>query len=212
MNIDQAVERYATVSRVAAGFARGKMRYDPVYKAVIGRLRPGLSLLDVGCGEGYLLALAGTTFQGLQMVGIDHDERRLGVARKALLGLPVRLEVGDVRQAELPPADVVTCLDVLHYQPPEEQDALLSALAQCLRPGGALLVRDGASDAGFRSSITAWSERLAMMLGRHRGDGVYLRPRDDLRAAIAATGLAVDDVDCAEGTAFSNVLYVGHRS
>ncbi len=208
----------AVVARVAArypgrwnqGWARGKVAGDPVYRAVLALLPEAGTLVDLGCGEGYLLALARERRPGLDLVGLDHDERRLALARAALEGeARVRLEGGDAREAGLPPADVLACLDVLHYLPPAEQDALVRRMARALRPGGTLLVRDAEAGAGWRSALTAWSERFMVAVGRHRGLGVYLRPRAELEAAMAAAGLAVEVRPCAEGTPFSNVLLVG---
>lgn len=211
MNVEAAAARYARVGRVALGFARGKMRGDPVYAAVLPRLRDGITLLDVGCGEGYLLALALEELAGPTLIGVDHDAGRLEQARVALGGAATLVE-GDLRSVDLPAADVITCLDVLHYQPAAEQDAILSRLAGALNPGGVLLVRDAAGDAGFRSAVTAWTERVAVAFGRHKGDGVFLRPREALAAAMEATGLRVEHVDCSEGTAFSNVLFAGSKA
>ena len=211
MNIEPAARRYRRASRVAEGFARGKMKGDPVYAAVLSRLHEGGTLLDVGCGEGYLLALA--TEQGAgTLVGLDHDARRLALGQTALNDVAdCRLISGDVRTAELPQADVITCLDVLHYQAPDEQDAILVRLADALRPGGVLFVRDASSGQGLWSAITALSERVAVAIGRHLGDGVFFRAPGELEAAMRAAGLEVTTEDCSAGTPFSNVLYTGRR-
>lgn len=209
MNVDRAASRYASQGRVALGFARGKMRGDPVYAAVLARLPSAGRLLDVGCGEGYLLALAAERAPALELVGLDHDEARVGSARLALADR-ARLTAEDARTADLPFADAVACLDVLHYQPADQQDAMLARLAAALRPGGLLFVRDAAADAGWRSTLTRWSEGFAVAVGRHRGDGVFLRDRSELPAVMAARGLRVETVECSEGTPFANLLHVGH--
>lgn len=211
MNVEAAALRYRPLGRFAEGFARGKMGGDPAYATVLAQLPARGTLLDVGCGEGYLLALAAEESPALELVGLDHDPRRLEQARVALADRTTTLSAEDARVAVLPAADVVTCLDVLHYQPVPEQDALIARLAAALRPGGKLLVRDGASDGGWRSAITALSERMMVALGRHRGDGVYFRPRAATQAAMERCGLVVDAVDCAAGTPFANVLFVGTR-
>ncbi|MCO4747468.1 MAG: class I SAM-dependent methyltransferase [Proteobacteria bacterium] len=208
MNIEAASQRYRRHSRMAEGFAKGKMKGDPVYAAVLSHLPAQGSLVDVGCGEGYLLALAAEV-GATPLYGLDHDERRLSQGRAALDDLDCTLVLGDAREAELPKADVITCLDVLHYQPAADQDAILATLKSALKPGGVLLVRDAAADEGIWSSITACTERIAMALGRHVGDGVYLRPQGEIEATMGALGLEVSTEDCSEGTPFSNVLYVG---
>jgi len=207
-----AAERYSRIGRVARGIARGKMGGDPAYREVLPMLDGAASLLDVGCGEGYLLALAVAHRPGLALIGVDYDARRLDQARTALHDVPATWIAGDVREVDLPPADVVTCLDVLHYQPAADQDAILARLAGAVRPGGRLVLREAVSDEGWRSAATVCSERLTLALGRHKGVGVHLRPRAELEGAIAATGLTVAARSCSQGTPFANWLFVGTKS
>lgn len=211
MNLDAAVQRYVPLGKFAEGFARGKMKGDPAYRAVLAYLKPGMTLLDVGCAEGYLLALAAETVGDLTLIGFDHDARRLAQAEIALAGLDPRLWIGDAREVELPEVDVICVLDVLHYQPADEQDAILATLVAALRPGGLLLVRDGRSDGGWRTTITQLSEKVAIALGRHKGDGVFFRPQAEMRASLEFLGLQVDVDACAENTPFANVLFVGTK-
>lgn len=211
MNLDAAVNRYVPLGKFAEGFARGKMKGDPAYKAVLEYLKPGMTLLDVGCAEGYLLALAAESIGDLTLIGFDHDARRLAQAEIALAGLDPQLWVGDARDADLPQVDVICVLDVLHYQPADQQDAILARLVEVLRPGGLLLVRDGQSDGGWRTMVTTMSEKIAIALGRHKGDGVFFRPRDEMRAALENLGLDVAVDDCNDNTPFANVLFVGRK-
>ena len=210
--LEQAAERYRAAGRTAHGFAKGKMAGDPAYLAVLARLPAKGLLLDVGCGEGYLLALARAAQPGLSLHGVDHDERRVGQARR-VLGQESRLElvVADIREVPLPRAHVITCLDVLHYMPAEQQDRTLERLTGALEPDGVLFIRDGTSDGGLRSTLLRWSEQLAVALGRHRGDGVFFRPAQALRARLEALGMRVEVAPCAEGTPFANLLWVASR-
>lgn len=210
----RAAAKYEPQGRVAAGWALGKLRGDPAYAAVLEltvEVRQGGSVLDVGCGDGYLLAALAVARPDLELHGLDHDAARLAQARRALPEARVRLEPTDVRRASLPRADLVVLLDVLHYLPPVEQDRLLQQLAACVRARGALVIRDAAAGEGWRSWVTWLFERLFVWLGRHRGAGVYFRTQQELVDAVARTGLAAETRPCREGTPMSNVLVVGRR-
>lgn len=211
--VEQASKRYAPAGRWAQGFARGKMSGDPAYRRVLEFVRGDAErLIDVGCGEGHLLALVRATHPHIRLVGIDHDGERVAVARIAMAGeLHIDLHDGDVRAFDWPSADVIACLDVLHYMPEDEQDALLSALCRALRPGGVLLLRDGRSDSGLASTVTQLSETLAVTLGRHKGDGVWFRPADAIAGVLQRQGMIVEGTDCSEGTPFSNMLWVATK-
>lgn len=205
-------ERYRRIGRFAEGFARGKMTSDPAYAEVCGRLEDRGTLVDVGCGEGYLLARVRDEKPGWDLYGFDHDARRLDQARQALEGEErIHLSDGDVRTAPLPRADAITCLDVLHYMPPEVQDDILARLAGALAPGALLLIRDGDAAGGWAASVLRLSERAAVALGRHKGDGVFLRPSTDTLNTLARLGLDATATPCNEGTPFANVLFLARK-
>ncbi len=142
--LDQAAGRYRRISRFAEGMARGKMKGDPVYRRILPHLEGAHTLLDLGCGEGYLLSLARANAPGVRLHGIDHDAARLDLARRVLEGEPeVHLEVQDLQTAEFPEADVISCLDVLHYLAPERQDEVIQRMCAALTKDGVLVIRDG---------------------------------------------------------------------
>lgn len=209
----EAWDRYAPEGKWAVGFAKGKMSGDPAYAEVFGLLDHGAgSLLDVGCGEGYLLAIVRHQRPNVKLFGFDHDPRRLEMARRVFDDEDhIDLSVGDIRASALPATDVVTCLDVLHYLAPDEQDLVLDRLAQAVRPGGMLLIRDGETGGGAGSTVLKCAERFAVWIGRHKGDGVFFRPADQTAERLREAGLQVEVRPCRTGTPFANVLFIARR-
>jgi SAM-dependent methyltransferase len=116
-------------------------------------LRPGLHLLDVGCGPGTITVdLAGRVAPG-RVVGIDAsaavvDEARTHADAAGVTGPGLEFAVGDVYALDHPDAsfDVVHAHQVLQHL--TDPVAALREMRRVLKPGGTLAVRD--SDyAGF---------------------------------------------------------------
>src|SRR5262245_47511642 len=90
---DEVSRRYLGGGVFHWEFVRGKLRHDPVYRAIepgLARLEAG-TLLDLGCGRGIALALAdhGSGHGGspaLRLVGVERTAAIATVARAALGG------------------------------------------------------------------------------------------------------------------------------
>ncbi|MGY1805099.1 methyltransferase domain-containing protein [Blastococcus sp. SYSU D00922] len=107
-------------------------------------LRPGLDLLDVGCGPGTItIDLAARVAPG-RVVGIDVSADPLAEARAAAerAGVAVTFEVGDVYAlaADDDTFDVVHAHQVLQHL--TDPVAALREMARVCRPGGVIAVRD----------------------------------------------------------------------
>jgi ubiquinone/menaquinone biosynthesis C-methylase UbiE len=107
-------------------------------------LRPGLDLLDVGCGPGTITVdLAARVAPG-RVVGLDVSADPLAEARALAerSGVAVRFEVGDVYALSAPDGsfDVVHAHQVLQHL--TDPVAALREMARVCRPGGVIAVRD----------------------------------------------------------------------
>src|SRR5262245_15183550 len=112
---------------------------------LLPHLRPGLRLLDGGCGPGTItVGLAAAVAPG-EVVGVDTEavqvERGRALARERGLA-NVRFEVGDVTALPFADAsfDVAFASEVLQYLP--DPAVGLRELRRVLRPGGVLGLRD----------------------------------------------------------------------
>jgi 2-polyprenyl-3-methyl-5-hydroxy-6-metoxy-1,4-benzoquinol methylase len=111
---------------------------------LLPHLRPGLDLLDVGCGPGTITVdLAARVAPG-RTLGIDVSADPLEEARAAAAraGSAVTFEVGDVYALDLPDGsfDVVHAHQVLQHL--TDPVAALREMARVCRPGGVIAVRD----------------------------------------------------------------------
>lgn len=111
---------------------------------LLPELRPGQSVLDVGCGPGTItLDLARLTAPG-QVLGIDTSAEVLDGARRlaAGSGLEVRFEVGDIYRLAVPEGafDVVHAHQVLQHVP--DPVGALREMRRLCAPGGVVAARD----------------------------------------------------------------------
>ena len=170
-------------------------------------------VLDLGCGRGQLSLLLLELGRATQVVGFDSDARKVAVAQRAAAAAraPAQYSVADLGGMSLPRADTILLVDVLHYLPLAEQDALLGAAVAALSPGGRLLVRELDAEPGARSKITRFFEWLARRIGYNRGRATHYRSARDLSAVLARSGLSCSVQGASERTPFANVLLVAER-
>ncbi len=129
------------VSQVAFGGRRGR-----VYREIVSLagVRPGDSVLDVGCGGGYLARkLAAVARAAGHVTGLDPSERAIAYARRRASGA-MTFTVGVAQDLHLPDSsfDVVTCTLAIHHIPAREREAALREMYRVTKPGGRLLVAD----------------------------------------------------------------------
>lgn len=110
---------------------------------LLPRLRPGMRLLDAGCGPGSITAGLARHVAPGEVVGVDAEPSVLAIARERGAGIPnLRFEQASVY--DLPHAadsfDAAYAHQLLQHlaDPP----AALRELARVVRPGGLVAVRD----------------------------------------------------------------------
>jgi uncharacterized protein (DUF2062 family)/SAM-dependent methyltransferase len=133
-----ASSRYRSLPRRFRFYAHMKFRMDPCYHAIASRVGPDTLTVDLGTGLGMLPVLLGELGDGRRAVGVEWDAAKAQAGALAAAGLSgVEILEGDLHTFELPPCDVVTLVDVLHYYGQPEQRAIIARCARALRPGGA---------------------------------------------------------------------------
>jgi SAM-dependent methyltransferase len=106
-------------------------------------LRPGLAVLDVGCGTGAITAgIAKAVGASGYVIGIDRDEALLARARREHGTLPnLRFQCGDVLALSFHAQfDIVTAARTLQWV--AEPALAISKMKQAARPAGVLVVLD----------------------------------------------------------------------
>jgi uncharacterized protein (DUF2062 family)/SAM-dependent methyltransferase len=228
--VRRAADRYAATSITAWEFARGKLRLDPVYRALVcdGWLarRPGApsrTLVEIGCGQGLVLAMlveargdarAGRWPAGWplppdfdRLIGVDTRKRVVDLA-SAALGGDAEVRCADARALSIEPADAVLAVDVLHMMPRDAQEAVLASLVAALRPGGVIVIREADAAAGWRFGVVSLSNRAKAIAFGHWRQRFSFRTAADWAACFTRLGLVAEQRPMGQGTVFANVLFV----
>jgi SAM-dependent methyltransferase len=223
--LDAACSPYRSAGRFAYKFARGKLRVDPVFPAILelGLLQGRPRILDLGCGQGLLAAWLQAAArccelgqwrsdwppapQPSSIRGIELMARDVERARRAL-GPGADVEQGDIRSAEFGAADAVVILDVLHYMDLDSQRQVLERVRAALPSGGLLLLRVCDAGGGVRFNYTQWVDKAVMLARGHSLLTTHSRTIAQWREVLRQCGFDSQPRPMSKGTPFANVLLI----
>jgi ubiquinone/menaquinone biosynthesis C-methylase UbiE len=161
-------------------------------------IKPGDSVLDVGCGTGEVTLLAKTRAKDGKVYGIDPAPEMIAVARKkaAHKKLDIDFRVGVIETLPFPDAsiDVVTSSLMMHHLPEDLKVRGLAEIYRVLKPGGRLLIAD------FMRPTGSFLNHIFIAFTRHQGlkSGI-----EDLEKFLKASGFTqIKQFD-------NNVLIIG---
>lgn len=159
----------------------GAERARRIYFRDWARVPEGAEVLDVGCGPGVAIP----HLRHGAYVGVDLNPPHVAAARAR--GFPrAEFHVGDAR--EVAPRlgrsfDAVLCLGFLHHMSDAGVRLLMEALAERLRPGGAVLLLEPVRVPGQR-----WAARRLM----DADSGLHIRDEQGYRALLERPGFRLE--------------------
>ncbi|TML93791.1 MAG: class I SAM-dependent methyltransferase, partial [Actinobacteria bacterium] len=122
---------------------------------LIDRLREGIDVCDVGCGQGHAINLMAKEFPNSRFNGLDFSGGAIAAARKeaAELGLAnATFEVKDAATLDgTRQYDFITVFDAVHDQ--AKPDVVLKGIADALAPDGVFLCVDVAGSSNVDENL-----------------------------------------------------------
>jgi SAM-dependent methyltransferase len=191
-------------------FVYWKMKCDPVFESLDAVVPRQGFILDLGSGYGLATHWLASFTDGRTFLAVDYDEDKVRVARRtAPDNARIKFESGDILGMEYPSCEAILLLDVLHYWQPEKQQLILNKAKRALRPGGRLILRDGArGESAAHRRVDLW-ERIATRMGHNQTkEGLHFQSLMELEAAMKRAGFARLEIKPEAGRD-SNVMLVG---
>ena len=177
------------------------------YGRIASHLPSRGTLLDLGCGHGLFAFAALKHSPDLKVIGIDHDNERVAIAKRAA-DRDATFETGDLTKPPAGSYEAIALLDLMHYFELAEQERIFVRAFDQLKPGGVLLVRE-VDPRGLFNRI--W-ERVMTSTGLTRTSrvGLHFRSPNGWREALERVGFRVKVVPCSFFL-FSDVLFVAEK-
>ena len=127
----------------------------PEIPGLLGRLRAGVDVADIGCGAGHAINLMARAFPNSRFVGYDFSDEGIELARREAAERPVanaQFIVQDVAQlADVERFDFITAFDTIHDQARPRD--VLANIHRALRPSGTFLMVDIAASSELHENL-----------------------------------------------------------
>jgi cyclopropane-fatty-acyl-phospholipid synthase len=101
-------------------------------------LKPGMRLLDIGCGFGTLAKYAAERY-GVSVVGVTISQQQYNFAKKNCAGLPIEIRLQDYRDIN-EPFDRICSLGMFEHVGPANYDTYMKIVTDCLNSQGIFLL------------------------------------------------------------------------
>ena len=119
-------------------------------------LRPGMKVLELGCGWGTFARHAATHY-GVEVTGYTVSKEQVALGRRLCQGLPIDLRLADYRQAE-GTFDAVVSIGMMEHVGYKNHRTFMRTIDRCLAPLGIALVHTIGSNRS-ETLIDGWFEK-----------------------------------------------------
>ncbi|HTJ51700.1 MAG TPA: 1-acyl-sn-glycerol-3-phosphate acyltransferase [Cyclobacteriaceae bacterium] len=204
------ISNYLFKGPVLEWYMRVKVSLEKNYEPFEKLIPKQATVLDLGCGYGFLCYMLHFLSADREITGVDYDEEKIATANHCYSrNEKINFFHSDITLYEIDKKyDIIIIADVLHYLTPEQQILMLQKAFASVTPGGAVIVREGNKDMAERHKGTQLSEFFSVkVLGFNKSQNdLNFMSGETIRHEADKFGLDVEIVDDTKFT--SNVIFV----
>lgn len=191
-------------------YMRVKTSLEKNYELFNNLLPKQGSILDIGCGYGFMTYMLNFVHPERKLTGIDYDEEKIEVAAHSFSrNENINFETADITKWNFGTYDGIVMADMLHYLEPAQQINVIRKSIDSLNAGGVIVIRDANKDLKKRHRGTRLSEFFSTKLigfNKTGEKGLFFLSAATIKEAAAGYDLSVEEIDNTKFT--SNIIFV----
>ena len=204
------ISNYLFKGPVLEWYLRVKLLLEKNYEPFAQLIPRDASVLDLGCGYGFLCYMLHFLAPEREVRGVDYDEDKIETANNCYSKVDnINFESADITEYVIDKKyDTIIISDVLHYLPTEKQLLVLHKAFDAVADNGQIIVRDGNKDLKEKHEGTKLSEFFSVKLLR------FNKATNELNFMSGETIISESEkhnmkVEVVDNTKFtSNVIFV----
>jgi len=207
---EQLKYNYLYKGPVLEWYMRIKVKLEKNYRLFHGLLPQTGSILDIGCGYGFMPYMLHFTAPARRITGIDYDEQKIATANHCFSkNENTRFYHADVLNFPFETYDAIVMMDILHYLQPDQQKIVIEKCIRHLHPGGSLIIREGNTDLKKRQRGTALTEKFSTAVfgfNKTTDQGLSFLSGSRIKEIATVNNMECTEID--ETTFTSNIVFI----
>lgn len=170
-------------------------------------------IVDLGCGDGLVPNYLALKNSGRQLIGIDKNGLRIKEADHGVVN--TRFFVGDVLSKQVPPADSILMVHLLHHLSSfNDQEIILRECRYKLKIGGRLIIVEIDRKPLLKYLLTWIVDRSVFPIlfeGKIYSRDIFYRRKEEWKELLTKIGFKVTIREAHQGKPFSHIILVGEK-
>jgi len=166
------------------------------------------TVVDIGCGYGIFANYLALKSTDRNVIGIDLVQKRISIAKKIYeQSTNLNFFCSNITDTQLPKADVITAIDVLHHIPSYDlQNKLLKSCYLVLNEGGKLILKDLDKKPKWKYLFNFIHDYLMT-----RGEPVLYQDENSIKNLLKNAGFKLEKIIKIQNYPYAHILFLAQK-